>query len=83
MKISTALLYIIYKHNENRHNKITMPDLANYVKKLLGYDVLEVGEDGLSFDLGEKGLDRLMSSGLLGKYKVKGENYEWKETRVN
>lgn len=68
MKISDALLYIIYKHNENRRNKITMPDLAGYIKDLLRYDMLEIGEDGLSFDLGEKGLDRLMSSGLLGKH---------------
>ena len=67
MKISDALLYIIYKHNENRHNKITMPDLANYIKELLRYDMLEVSEGGLSFDLSGKGLDRLVSSGLLGK----------------
>ena len=76
MKISDTLLYIIYKHNENRHNKITMPDLAGYMKELLRYDMLDVGEDGLSFDLGEKGLDRLVGSGLLDKYKEKGENYE-------
>lgn len=65
MKISDALLYIIYKHNKNRHNKITMPDLASYMKELLRYDMLEVGEDGLSFDLSEKGLSRLVGSGLL------------------
>ena len=65
MKISTALLYIIYKHNENRHNRITMPDLARYVKELLRYNMLEVGDDGLSFGLSEKGLSRLVGSGLL------------------
>ena len=31
MKISTALLYIIHKHNRNRHSKMTMPDLAGYM----------------------------------------------------
>ena len=67
MKISTALLYIIYRHNENRHSKITMPDLANYMKELLRYDMLEVGDDGLSFDLSEKGLNRLVNSGSLNK----------------
>lgn len=67
MKISDALLYIIYKHNKNRHNKITMPDLANYMKELLRYDMLEVGDDGLSFGLSEKGLSRLVNSGLLNK----------------
>ena len=64
MKISTALLYIIYKHNDNRH-KMTVPDLANYVKELLRYDMLEIGEDGLSLCLSEKGLDMLVNSGLL------------------
>lgn len=69
MKISTALLYIIYKHNKNRHNKMTMPDMAGYIKQLLGYDMLEVGDDGLSFSLSEKGMSKLVSSGLLGENK--------------
>ena len=41
MKISDAILYIIYKNN----NKMTSYDLLNYVKRLNGYGVIKINND--------------------------------------
>lgn len=58
MKISDALLYIIYKNN----NRMTSYDLLNFIKQLLKYEVIEVNEDDkVSFSLTEKGLNVLKS----------------------
>lgn len=62
MKISDALLYIIHKNN----NKMTSYDLLDFIKQLQKYEMLEVNEeDGVSFSLTEKGMDRLASCGLI------------------
>lgn len=61
MRISDALLYTIHKNN----NKMTSYDLLNYIKQLQKYKMIEVNDDGISFSLTDKGLDRLVSSGLV------------------
>lgn len=61
MKISDALLYAIHKNG----NTMTSYDLLNYIKQLQQYDMLEVNEDGVSFSLTEKGVSRLVGSGLV------------------
>lgn len=62
MKISDALLYIIYKNN----NTLTSYELLNFMKQLHKYEMLEVNEnDGISFSLTEKGIERLIGIGLI------------------
>ena len=61
MKISDSLLYVIHKNN----NKLTSYDLLNYIKQLQKYDVIEVNEDGVSFSVTEKGVERLANIGLV------------------
>lgn len=62
MKISDALLYIIYKNN----NTMTSYELLNFMKQLQKYEMIEISEDdGISFSLTEKGLDKLVGIGLV------------------
>lgn len=61
MKISDALLYIVYKNN----NKITTAELLQYTKLLVKYDLLSIGEDRVSCELTDKGLEKLKQSNLI------------------
>ena len=62
MKISDALLYAIHKNN----NTLTSYELLNFMKQLQKYKMIEVSKnDGISFSLTEKGMDRLTGIGLV------------------